>query len=298
MNNFESIIKLSEIELSKKLVVVCAEEEEVLKSVHKAIKNDIITKPILIGDKDKIISLLQKNNFNQDLFKIINITDSIEACTNAVELIIQKEADFLMKGLVDTSIILKAILNQRKRISSTHEVFFSHITVAKLPTIDHLLLISDAAMSISPTVQEKIEIIKNAVHVAHKLGIEIPKVALIAAKEKVSKNMIATQDAAEITQIYAESEDCIVEGPLALDNAISPRSALIKGLKGQIQGDADILIMPNIEAGNVLYKSLQYFSNDHQMAGILYGGAIPIIITSRADKEETKFYSIALASII
>jgi len=299
LKNFESIIQKIKNQKSKKIVIVCAEEEKVLKSVYKAIESNIIEMPVLIGDEEKIIILLNKNNINKKLFEIINISDPKEASIKAVQLIIQKEADVLMKGLVDTSIILKALLTQRKYISDSDNNFFSHITVVKIPVMDHLLFISDVAMNIKPNVEEKIKIIDNSVFIAHKLGIDVPKVALITAKEKVSNNMQATIDADEITQMFLKEKvkDCIVEGPLALDTAISPESARLKELKGQIQGDADILIMPNIEAGNIFYKSLQYFSNC-QMAGILYGGSIPIVITSRADSEETKFYSIVLASAI
>lgn len=297
MNDFSLVLEKCKNLKEKKIpVVVCAQEEELLKSICKCLKENIVKKPILIGEKSKIETILLNEKENLDEFKIVNILDKIEASEKAVEYILNGTGDFLIKGLVDTSIILKAILNKKEELSQGKEIFFSHVALVKVDKLDRLFLLSDAAMNISPGVKEKIKIIENTLVVSKALNIENPKIALIAAKEKVSKKMIATLDAEEITDYY-ENTSYIVEGPLALDNAISKKSAEIKGLEGKIKGDADILIMPNIEAGNIFYKSLTYLSNS-QIAGILVGAKVPIVITSRADNEESKFLSIALATLV
>lgn len=297
MKDFSLILKKCKENKEKKTpVIVCAEENELIKSICKCLNENLINKPILIGDKNKICKMLSQNNKSSDDFKIINVLDKIQASEMAVQHILTGDGDFLIKGLVDTSIILKAILNKKQQLSREKNIFFSHVSVVKADGLDRLLLISDAAMNIAPDVNDKIKIIKNALIVAKGLDIINPKIAILAAKEKVSEKMKATLDAKQIVDFY-HNTDLIVEGPLALDNAISKKSAEIKGISGSIKGDADILIMPNIEAGNIFYKTLTYLTNA-KVAGLLIGAKVPVVITSRADSEESKFLSIVLATLI
>lgn len=291
------ILEIEEKKIKKVPVVVCAQEEELIKALFDTLKYDIIASPILIGDAEKITEILKKRELELSNLKIIDKKDMKEASELGVELLIKGEGDFLIKGLVDTSIILKAILNRKDEIFEKGKIFFSHVTVSEIDSLDRVIIFGDAAMNILPSKDEKIKILENCYHVAKKIGIDKPKIAILAAKEKVSEKMQATKDAAEIVEIFKEDNRFIVEGPLALDNAISKRAAKVKGIKGKIQGDADIFIMPNIEAGNIFYKTLCYLTKSRN-AGILIGAKFPIVITSRADEEDTKFLSIILASIV
>lgn len=292
---FQNLLKEVKSTLKRKVpIVVCAEENEVMEAIFRAQDENIITSPILIGEVITIRKILNKNNKNHNDYVIVEVEDKNEAAKKAVEFLLNKSGDFLVKGLIDTSILLKAILNSRREMSREN-IFFSHVTVVESSSLDRIILFSDGALNILPNAGEKIRILENSYKIAKRLDIEIPKIALIAAKEKVSLKMRATLDAEKVKEYFKDDDRFIVEGPLALDNAISKISTTIKEIKGKIQGDADILIMPNIEAGNIFYKTLSYFS-DSKLAGILVGGDIPIVITSRADSEENKFLSIVLAT--
>ncbi|MGL5203459.1 MAG: phosphate acyltransferase [Cetobacterium sp.] len=295
----ELLEKCKESHVKRVPVVVCAHEDELLKAILRAKREGIITEPILVGDREEIVKHLLLNGADLDDFQIVH-GDTKEKCSEiAIQSILSGAGDFLVKGLVDTSIILKAILNRKEDLAKSkgEDIFFSHVTVAELDSIDRVIAFGDAAMNILPDVESKIKIIENCYSVWSALHLQTPKIALLAAKEHVSKKMIATTDAHTITKKLAEDERFIVEGPLSLDNALSKKSAEIKGIAGKIQGDADILIMPNIEAGNIFYKSLCYLTKS-KTAGVLVGAKIPIVITSRADSEESKFLSIVLASVI
>jgi phosphate butyryltransferase len=202
-----------------------------------------------------------------------------------------------MKGLLDTSVILKAALNKETGINAGR--LASHVAVMECARYHKLFLVTDAAINIAPDVPAKLDIIANAVQVAKALGVETPKVALLAAVEKVNfEKMPCTADAAIITQMNRRGQlkGCLVDGPLALDNAVSAESARIKKIASEVAGDADVLVTPDIEAGNVLYKSLLDLGGA-KGAGLVMGAAKPIVLTSRADTAETKLASIALASL-
>jgi phosphate butyryltransferase len=206
-------------------------------------------------------------------------------------------AGALMKGKVSSSAILKALLD--KRFDLRGSGLISHIILLENPNYHKFFLISDAGFVIAPTLSDKVGIVKNAVGAMHKLGVHRPKVAMIAAVEVVNyEHMPATVDAAIISQMARRGQlgECEVDGPFAFDNAISKESAKIKGINSPVAGDADIIILPNIETGNVLYKSLMFLSNT-KSAGVVVGSKVPVVLLSRADNEECKFYSIALASV-
>ena len=294
---FQNLLEEVRSTLKRKIpIVVCAEEDEIMEAIFRAQDENIIISPILIGEGVTIKKILDKNHKNHLEYVIVEEIDKNEAAKKAIELLLNREGDFLVKGLIDTSILLKAVLNSRGEIADKN-VFFSHVTVVDSDFLNRVIIFSDGALNILPSVKDKIKIIENCYKIAKKIGIKIPKISLIAAKEKVSPKMIATIEAEEVKKYFENDVRFIVEGPLALDNAISQESAHVKKLKGQIQGDADILIMPNIEAGNIFYKTLSYFSNS-KLAGVLVGGEIPIVVTSRADNEENKFLSIVLATAI
>lgn len=295
MNSFDILIELAKNTEPKKIAVAAAHDDDVLKALKSAVEENICT-PVLIGDKEKITDISKDISFNLEDIQLIDEKDNQEAARIAVSLVSSGKADILMKGLLDTSVILKAVLD--KEIGLRTGNILSHAAVFELDKYHKLLIVTDAAMNIGPTASEKKQIIENTLKLCQSLYIETPKVAVICAKEKVSANMQATLDAQALVEMNKKGDlnNCIVEGPFGLDNAISKEAAAIKGVKGQVAGDADVLLMPNIEAGNVLYKSLTYFSNSKN-AGIILGARAPIVLTSRADSDETKLYSIALAVI-
>lgn len=293
MKSFYEILELAKVKGPMKISVAAAHDEDVLISVKRA-RNENIADFILVGDQDKIKEISRQINLDLKSVKVIDIKDNIEASRKAVSLVSSGEADIVMKGLVDTSIILKAVLD--KEIGLRTGNILSHVAVFETEYYHKILYITDAAMNIAPNADEKRQILENAVELVHSLGQKNPKVAVICAKEKVNPKMQATVDAKELVDMNNQGKitGCIVEGPFGLDNAINKESAELKGIHGKVAGDADILLMPNIEAGNVMYKSLTYFSNSEN-AGIIMGARAPIVLTSRADSERAKLNSIALA---
>ena len=296
MDSFNKLLDMAKNTEPKKIAVAAAQDDDVLRAVQAAVKENICI-PILVGDKERIKELCEEINFNIENIQIIDEKDVQEAARTAVALVSSGSADIVMKGLIDTSIILKAVLD--KEIGLRTGSILSHASVFELDKYHKLLIITDAAMNIAPTASEKKQIIENTLTLCHSLDIETPKVAVVCAKEKVSDKMPATVDAQALVNMYKDGEikGCIIEGPFGLDNAVSKEAAAVKGVKGEVAGDADILLMPNIEAGNVMYKALTYFSNS-KSAGIILGARAPIVLTSRADSDETKLNSIALAAAI
>jgi len=296
VKTFSELIAAAQQKDPKKLSVAVAEDIEVLSAVKKAKELNIV-EPILVGNREKIEEISREIGFDLKDIEIVDEKDGQLAARKATELVSSGKAHILMKGLIDTSIIMKQVLD--KEIGLRTEKIISHVAVFDVDTYHKLLFVTDAAMNISPDLNQKKDIILNAVSLAHSMGIDNPKVAVIAAKEKVSPKMEATIHAKELAEMNKNGEitGCIVDGPFALDNAISRKAAETKGIKSEVAVDADILLMPYIEAGNVLYKSLTYFANSKN-AGIILGAKAPIVLTSRADSEETKLYSIVLAVLL
>jgi len=269
------------------VAVAVAEDSHVLEAVGNA-RN--LAAFILVGDEKKINLAAKEAGADISGMKIIHETDMEKACEIAVNLVSSDEAHALMKGLVDTSIIMKAVLNKNAGMRTGQKL--SHLAVFELPTYHKLLFVTDAALNIAPDLETKKEIIESAVKAVTNLGILNPKVAILAAKEKADPKMPITMDAAELSK-QEFSTPCIVDGPLALDNAISRESADIKGINSLVAGDADILMCPNIESGNILYKALAFLANAKN-GGVVLGAKKPVILTSRADSAESKLISIAL----
>lgn len=291
----ELVQKAKEIE-TKTLVVACAADEHVLEAVEMARKDNIIH-PILVGDKEAITSILESFQYSVDLYKIIDIKDKSEACLEAVKLVSSNNGYYLMKGLVDTSIILKAALNKEFGLRTQNRI--SHVSVMEVPTHNKLIYMTDGAMNIAPNLDEKRQIIENSVHIAHAIGNSNPNVGIIGAVEKVNPQMEATLHAQELVNMNKNGviKGCTVGGPFALDNAISKEAAHHKGIKDPIAGDIDILVMPRIESGNVFYKTMMFLSNA-KSASVIAGAKKPIVLTSRADSKESKYYSIALGALV
>ncbi|KPU53282.1 phosphate butyryltransferase [Bacillus wiedmannii] len=278
----------------KTVAVAVAEDHEVIEAVAKAIKLQL-AQFRLYGNQEKIMGMLQEHGLQtSEHVEVIAAASSAEAAELSVKAVRNGEADVLMKGNIPTANILKAVLNKEwgLRKGST----LSHVAAFEVPNYDRLIFVTDAAMNIAPDVTQKAAIIQNTVEVAQAIGMDLPKVAPIAAVEVVNPAMQATIDAAMLTQMNRRGQikNCVVDGPLALDNAVSQIAAEHKNIVSDVAGKADILLVPTIEAGNVLYKSLVYFA-DAKVGAMIAGAKAPIVLTSRADSAETKVYSLALA---
>ncbi len=296
IKNFNDVLLIAKERGPKKIAVACAQDSDVLKAVNNAYVKGIAD-AILIGDKEKIELICQEESIDTSNYEILDIKDNAEASLKAVELVSSGKAHMVMKGLVDTAVILKAVLNKEVGLRTGNAL--SHVAVFDVPTYHKLLLVTDAAMNIAPDLETKKQILENSLVVSRALDIEVAKVGVIAAKEKVNPKMPATVDAGELVKMNEAGEitGCIVGGPFAVDNAVSKEAAEIKGINHPAAGDVDIMLCPTIEAGNVLYKTLAFLSNA-QSAGIIVGAKAPVILTSRADSEEAKLNSIALAVLM
>lgn len=280
-----------------KLVVVGAQDEEVIEAVNEARRASII-EAVLIGDREKIVNILDKKGLKEDLFEIIDEDEMGTAAELGVKMISEGRADFIMKGLIDTSLLLKAVLNKEWGLRT--DSLLSHVMVYEVSTYSKLLYLTDGGMNLEPSIEQKKMIVENAAVVARALGNEKVKVAALAAKEKVNPKMIATVDADTLKTQYENgefSQGIILDGPLALDLALSKEAAKVKGFDSEVAGDADVLLVPNIEMGNGIGKTITYLAGG-KSAGVVMGAKVPIVLVSRADDHESKLYSIALGSIV
>ena len=292
LTNLDSLVKRASTEKVKTMVVVHADDPFVMDAVCHAISLGMVT-TILIGDQAKIKALLSSNNTTYG-YEIIHETDDDQSVRIAMDLINQGKADILMKGLLDTKVLLKGVVNSEFGIKKYK--LLSHVGIVSFPHLNRILFATDGAMNIQPTVEQKIDLIGNAVHLAKMLGYQKPLVGLVSAVEKVNPKIASTVEADAIKAYYAEhpSDDFVVDGPFAIDNLVSMDSVIHKGLKGDVPGKADILVFPNLDAGNIFYKT-SVFLGLAKAAGIVIGAKVPIVLTSRADDSQTKLNSIALA---
>ena len=293
---FEKILDTAKAQGMKTVVVAVAQDEPVLEAIRDAKRNGIAN-AILVGDKEKIIFIAKNIGMDATQFEIIDEKDASKASLTAVQLVSSGKADMLMKGLVETSMFLKAVLNKEVGLRTGKQM--SHVAVFEIPGYDRLIFITDVAFNMYPELKEKVAIVNNSVAVAKACGVDLPKVAVICAVEVVNPNMPATIDAALLSKMNdrGQIKDCIVDGPLALDLAISEEARKHKKIQSPVAGKADILVMPNIEAGNAMYKTLTYGTSSKN-GGLLVGTSAPVILTSRADSPETKLHSIALAALV
>jgi phosphate butyryltransferase len=296
IRNFDEVIEAARLRGPKTLAVACAQDEDVLIAVDKAREAGIV-EAVLVGNKAEIERIAERHNINLNHYTIEAIDDLAEASLRAVELVSTGKAHLVMKGLVDTAIILKAVLNKEVGLRTGNAL--SHVAVFDVPNFPRLLYVTDAAMNIAPDLETKRMILENSLDVAKALDNEMPNVGVICAKEKVNDKMPATVDAAELVKMNQEGIilGCKVGGPFALDNAVSEEAAKIKGIKDPMGGKVDILLCPTIEAGNVLYKALTFLAGARS-AGIIVGAKAPVVLTSRADDDDSKLNSIALGVLM
>lgn len=278
----------------KRLALAAAQDQQSLGAVLQAGADGII-EPLLIGNREEIIRVAGENGYNISNLKIINETGLEKSTELAVKMVSSGEADILMKGKVGTSTLLKNVLNKEWGLRTGK--LLSHIAVFEVGTYHKLISVTDVAMNIAPNLQDKIAIVNNAVSCLNMLGIKTPKVAVLGAVEMVNESMQATMDAALLSKMNQRDQiqNCIIDGPLAFDNAVSLESAIHKGIRSEVAGDTDLLLMPDIEVGNVLYKSLVFFAQA-KVASMILGAAAPIVLTSRSDSEQAKYDSILLAA--
>lgn len=296
IKNFDELIEIVKQQPKMKLAVAAAEDDEVLVAVDEATKLGIVD-AILVGDKEKINKIAHENGIDISKFEIIATDNLKDSARVAVSLVADNIADFLMKGLIGTADLLKAVLDKEKGLRGSG--LLSHVMVYSVPTYHKLLFLTDGGMVTYPDLYQKVQIVNNAVKVAKAFGINPIHVAPLCAVEVVNQDMQATLDAAALTKMNQRGQikDCVIDGPLALDNAISKEAAKHKGIVSPVAGQADILLVPNIESGNILGKSLTYLANA-KSAGIIMGAKCPIVLVSRADTHEAKLNSIALGSLV
>jgi phosphate butyryltransferase len=293
--SFNELIKrVQNLDSKRKVAVVVAQDEHTLEAVFRA-KKDNIVEPVLIGDKQKIIEVLQRIHEGLPEESIIHVENDAAAAVKAVELINEGKADFIMKGKIQTADLLRAVVNKEKGLRTGNVM--SHVVIHEIPTYHKLLAVTDGGMMMYPSLEEKKQILENAVNTFLALGYENPKVAVLAAVETVNPKMPEAVDADLLKEMNQSGEikNCIVEGPISYDLAMSKESAEVKGFVSPVTGDADILIVPNITAGNILGKSLVY-SAGAKMAGFIVGAKVPIVLTSRGSTAEEKYLSLALSA--
>ena len=294
--SIEELISKANQKTLKKVSVSNAQDEPVLQAV-KAAKEQNIATAILVGDEAKIREIAASIDMDLTDFEIINEPDTEAAALKAVELVHNGKADILLKGLLETKTFLKSVLN--KEVGLRTGKMLSHVCVFEIEGINRLLFFTDVAFNTYPTLADKVNIINNAVEVAHACGIECPKVAPLCAVETVNPKMQPTVDADNLTKMYegGDFKGCQIYGPLSMDLAIDPEAAVHKGVTNPVAGHADILLFPNIDAGNITYKILVRTAKV-KIGNVLVGTSAPVVLTSRSDDFQTKLNSIALATVI
>ncbi len=286
-------------ECGKKTVAVAAAQDEAVLEAVKEAKKQGIADAVLVGDESKIREIAASIDMDLSDFEIIDESDMVQASLKAVKLAHDGKVDMYMKGIIDTKNFLKSVLDKEVGLRTGGPL--SHVCVFDIPGIDRLMFLTDVAFMTYPTLEDKANIIKNTVPVCKACGIDVPKVAPLAAVEVVNPKMPATVEAAELAKMCEEGQitDCIVDGPLSLDLAIDPEAAKHKGATDRkIQGDADVLLFPDIHAGNMVYKAIVHMVPGVKNGCILTGTKVPVILTSRSDTFETKVNSIALAAVV
>jgi phosphate butyryltransferase len=280
----------------KMIAMTAPHDPETLLSAQDA-QREGIASCTLVGDRERIKKLAAENNVDITHMMIIHEPDRREAARKTMELLRVGHADLAMKGNIETADFLRAALDREFGVRTGRLI--SHVAVFEVPGFERLLFVSDSGVVVAPTLEQKVDIVQNAILVAQAFGVQEPRVAVLAATEMVNPKIPTTMDAANLAKMAerGQIQGGIVDGPLALDNAISSESAAIKGIKGPVAGHADILIAPDIEAGNMLAKAITYFAKG-KMAGVVMGGRSPLVVASRSDPHETKLMSMALGVLL
>lgn len=294
LKSLDQVLEIAKSKPARRIVVAAAADEHALAAVHMAMKDDIVT-PILVGEKKAIEKISKETGFPVNSAEIIDENNPVEACKIAVNLVREGEAKILMKGLVGTADLLRIILNRETGIGSGGTM--THAALIECPRYHKLLCVTDAGMNVAPGIKEKVDIVKNAVAIYKKLRLDNPKVAVLAAVEVVNEKMQATIDAAMLTQMNRRGQikDCIIDGPFAFDNVVSKEACEYKGIVTDVGGDADIVLCPELETGNTLYKTLTYMAGG-TAASVLLGAKVPVVLNSRTDSDRSKLMSLALAA--
>jgi phosphate butyryltransferase len=294
--HLSEILEMAKDQTSEKLVVAAAEDLHVLQAVLQAREEDIIL-PLLVGDSDRILEICRQNELAVEDIPILDEKDPASCCEIAIDLIRQGEASILMKGRVSTAPLLKAVLDKERGLRKNE--LLSHAAIFEVPSYHKLITITDAAMNLEPGLQEKAAIIENAVEMLHRIGLREPRVGVLAPIETVNPKIQSTVDARDLRDMNRDGriKGCLVDGPFAMDNAVSREAALQKGIQSEVAGDADILLAPDLNSGNILYKTLIFLAQSIS-AAVVMGASAPIVLTSRADAEQSKLMSIALAAVL
>lgn len=295
MKNIKELITLSKHISKFRLVVSHAQDEAVLEAVNQVLMLDLCI-PILVGDKKEIISILQQKGYDQKKYTIIHSDSDFESAQIAVKFIKENKADVLMKGLLETKVLLKAVVDKEHGIKDNP--LLSHVAILSYPNKDKVLFATDCAMVTNPNLEDKKSIIENAVSLTTTLGYKMTKIGLVSSVETPNPRILSSLDAQELKQYYQQlnPEHYIVDGPFAVDNLVSKEAALTKKINSVVAGDADVLVFPNIDSGNIFYKTSVFLAHA-EVASIIIGAKVPIVLTSRADSSISKLYSILLAGV-
>lgn len=297
IKSFNALLDKVKQQSAKRVVAVNGVDESTLKAMHDAVEAGFVS-PIVTGDKNIIKETCEKLGINTALYKIYHSDNIDDAVSKAINLVVNGKADILMKGLLPTDIFMHALLSKEYDLIPLHHTL-NHVAVMENPNYGKLLIFSDAAVLPYPDLKQKITMVKYLLGTARSLGIESPKLALIAPTEQIITSIPSCVDAAEIANMAQNGQikGGEVDGPMALDVAVSSKAADVKGISSPVAGSADCLLFPNIDAANVFYKTNTKLTNS-ELAGIVAGARIPVVVSSRGDSRESKLNSLALASVV
>lgn len=296
ITRLQELVELAQENPPARVAVAAAAHKLVLQSVQRAVESGLII-PLLVGIESDIRAEAEAIGWELSGEQIVPTKTNLAAADEAVSLVRTGEAQVLMKGYLHTDEMLRAILRHETGLRTDR--LLSHVFVLEVPTYHKLLLITDAAINIHPDIPEKAAITQNAVDLARKLGVELPKVAALSSIETINPKIPSTVHAACLHKMSERGQikGAIVDGPLAFDNAISAEAAEEKGIKSPVSGDVDVVVVPDLDAGNILSKNLEYLASA-KMAGIVMGASAPVVLTSRSDPPRARVYSLALASLL
>jgi phosphotransacetylase len=298
ISKLDQMVEVVKSNPKKRLVAAYANDAHTIEAIYHAIENNIVD-ATLVGDEATINNVCKELGFDVSKFKIVQEADENKAGPKAVALINEGEGNILMKGLLSTDKYMRAILNKENGLMPGAKAVLSHATIIETPAYHKLIICGDVAVIPAPDLNQKVAITNYLIKIAHKLEISQPKVALVAATEQMLVGMPACIDAAIISKMAdrGQIKGALIDGPLALDVTLDKESAQIKKLASQVAGDADCLVFPNIEAGNVFYKTCTKLAGG-ELAAMVCGAKVPCILTSRGDSAKSKNYSIALAALM
>lgn len=296
IETLNGLVEITKNNPTRRIAVAAAGDLDVMEAIKNAVEEGIV-EPVLVGDEPKIKKIAEEIGFDLTGIEIIDNPDKYGASAEAVKVIKEGRAEILMKGLVSTGVLLKAVLN--KEVGLRKGALLSHVAIFETKYYHKLLGVTDAAMNVNPDLEDKIGIIKNAVEVFHGLGNTNPKVAIVGSVETINPRMEATMHAATISMMNYRKQinGCVIDGPLAIDGAVSKKSADLKNITSDVAGDVDIILAPDIDGANILYKTMNFLGGA-TAAAVIMGASVPIVLTSRGDTERSKFLSIALAAAI